>query len=129
MRRLAILLLLFSACVGSAHAADPAPRFVVFFQEWSAAMDDAAQGVVSQAAAYTKAHPRDQVRVHGFADPTGSRQANILLSELRAQRVSDQMQENGIPVARIRLDGHGSVKFAISSIESRRVTVEFVPAR
>jgi outer membrane protein OmpA-like peptidoglycan-associated protein len=130
MRRLAILLLLFIAVAGSAHAADRTPRrFVMFFVEWSAALDGPADGVIAEAAQYAKAHPRDAIEVHGFADPTGSRKANALLSELRAQRVTDKLQDSGIPVSRIRQDAHGSVKFASTSLESRRVEIEIVPAR
>jgi outer membrane protein OmpA-like peptidoglycan-associated protein len=129
MRRLAILLLLSSALAGSALAADPPRRFVVFFQEWSAAIDDTAQSVVTEAADFAKAHPRSMVQVHGYADPVGSRQANVLMSQLRAQRVSDQLLGDGIPASRIRQDGHGPVKFAISSQESRRVVVEIAGGR
>jgi outer membrane protein OmpA-like peptidoglycan-associated protein len=129
MRRHAFLLLLLSVLAGSAHAEDTkARRFVVFFQEWSAALDEPAQAVITQAADFAKANPRAPVRVHGYADPTGSREANILMSELRAQRVADQLRDAGIAPARIRQDGHGSVKFAITSLESRRVEVE-IPGR
>ncbi len=130
MRRLAILLLVFSAVAGSAHAADRTPRrFVTFFVEWSAALDVPANGVISEAAQYAKAHPRDAIEVHGYADPTGSRKANALLSELRAQRVADTLRDAGVPTSRIRLDAHGSVKFASTSLESRRVEIEIFPAR
>ncbi len=124
MRRLAVLLLLFSVLAGSAFAADPPRRFVVFFQEWSGALDDSAQGVVAEAASFAKANPRSTVQVHGYADPTGSRQANALMSQLRAQRVSDQLIGDGVPNLRVHQDGRGSIKFAISSVESRRVVVE-----
>jgi outer membrane protein OmpA-like peptidoglycan-associated protein len=130
MRHLAILLLC-SAVASTAHAADRTPprRFVTFFVEWSAALDGPANGVISEAAQYAKGHPRDAIEVHGYADPTGSRKANALMSELRAQRVADTLQEAGVPVSRIRLDAHGSVKFASTSLESRRVEIEIFPAR
>jgi outer membrane protein OmpA-like peptidoglycan-associated protein len=127
MRRLALLLLLSALVAGPAQAAEQPRRFVVFFQEWSAALDPNAQSVISEAADLAKATPGARIRVHGFADPTGSRAANILLSELRAQRVADQMQDDGIPRLRIRQDGHGAVKFAYTSQESRRVEVEVIP--
>lgn len=127
MRRLAILLLLFAITIGAADAAEQPRRFVVFFQEWSAAIDDSAQSVITEAANFAKANPHAAVRVHGFADPTGSKEANILLSQLRAQRVTDQMKDDGVTAKRIRQDGRGSVSFAITSLESRRVEVEIAP--
>ena len=78
MRRLGILFLLLCVAIGSARAADvPAQKFVVFFQEWSAALDDSAQAVISQAAEWVKSHPGNVAHVNGFADPTGSTKANI----------------------------------------------------
>jgi outer membrane protein OmpA-like peptidoglycan-associated protein len=124
MRRLGILFLLLSVAMGSARAADAsAQTFVVFFQEWSAALDDAAQTVIGNAAEWAKSHPGNVANVSGFADPTGSRKANELLSDLRAQMVVDQLQTDGVATSRIRQRGHGAVKFALTSQESRRVEI------
>ena len=124
MRRLGILLLLSCAVVASAHAADaPAQRFVVYFQEWSAALDDSARSVIGQAAEWVKSHPGNVAHVNGFADPTGSKRANELLSDLRAQMVVDQLQIDGVDPKRVRQRGHGSVQFALTSQESRRVEI------
>jgi outer membrane protein OmpA-like peptidoglycan-associated protein len=124
MRRLGILFLLLSVATGSVRAADvPSQKFVVFFQEWSAALDDSAQTVIGQAAEWVKSHPGNVAHVNGFADPTGSKQANALLSDLRAQMVVDQLQTDGVNSNHIRQRGHGSVQFALSSQESRRVEI------
>ena len=124
MRRLGILLLLSCAVATSARAADaPAQKFVVFFQEWSAALDDPAQSVIGQAAEWVKSHPGNVAHVNGFADPTGSKRANALLSDLRAQVVVDQLQTDGVDPKRLRQRGHGSVQFALTSQESRRVEI------
>jgi outer membrane protein OmpA-like peptidoglycan-associated protein len=124
MRRLGILFLLLCVATGSARAADaPVQRFVVFFQEWSAALDESAQSVITQAAAWAKSHPGNVAHVNGFADPTGSKQANVLMSDLRAQVVADQLQGDGVDPKLIRQRGHGSVQFALSSQESRRVEI------
>jgi len=124
MRRLGILFLLLCIAAGAARAADPPPqKYVVFFQEWSARLDDPAQAVISQAADWVKSHPGNFARVNGFADPTGSKQANTLLSDLRAQMVTDQLEADGVPSARIRQRGHGAVQFALTSQESRRVEI------
>lgn len=132
MRRLLLVTLLLSLCTGIGHAAEkkrapqpPVQRFVVFFQEWSARLDDAAQSVVTQAADYAKAHPANFAHVAGFADPTGSQKANMLLSDLRVQVVIDQLREDGVPGAHIIGRGHGPVQFALSSQESRRVEISF----
>jgi len=123
MRRVVFLFLLCFT-IARADAAEPATqKFVVFFQEWSAKFDDAALAVIDQAAANAKAYPSSIVRVEGFADPTGSHAANTLLTDLRAQVVMDQLHTDGVPVAHIQGRGRGSVHFALSSQESRRVEI------
>jgi outer membrane protein OmpA-like peptidoglycan-associated protein len=127
MRRLAVLLLLLCVSTSAGAAAPPAQKFVVFFQEWSAALDDSAQSAITQAAAWMKDHPSYSVKVTGFADTTGSKQANILLSELRAQMVVDQLTTDGVDAKHIDQVGRGSVQFALTSQESRRVEIAFRP--
>jgi outer membrane protein OmpA-like peptidoglycan-associated protein len=123
MRRIVFLFLLCFALTRADAAESPARKFVVFFQEWSAKLDDAALAVIGQAADGAKAHSGIVVHVEGFADPTGSRNANALLTQLRAQVVMDQLQTDGVPAARIQGTGRGSVHFALSSQESRRVEI------
>jgi outer membrane protein OmpA-like peptidoglycan-associated protein len=124
MQRLVLLLLLSCAVFGSARAADAPPqKFVVFFQSWSAAMDGSAQAVISKAAEWVKSHPGNFARVHGFASTVGSRQANVLLADLRAQVVADQLMSDGIDAKRIHQRGRGPVEFALTPQESRRVEI------
>jgi outer membrane protein OmpA-like peptidoglycan-associated protein len=123
MRRLLMLLLLLTIASASRAADAPAQKFVVFFQEWSAALDDSAQAVITRAADWVKSHPGNIAHVSGFADPTGSKQANVMMSDLRAQVVADQLQTDGIDPQRIRQRGHGAVQFALTSQESRRVEI------
>lgn len=123
MRRLLPLLML-GVLAASAHA-QPAPNYVIFFQEWSAALDGAAQGVISQAATYAKAHPQSKIQITGYADTTGGQRANLLVSELRAQMVEDQLVIDGINVHRMRLSAVGSVPSAMSTQQARRVMVSF----
>ncbi len=123
MHRL-LLLLLSCAAIGSASATDlPTQKFVVFFQEWSAAIDDPAQAVIAQAADWVKSHPGNVAHVHGFASTIGGRQANILLADLRAQVVVDQLQSDGVDPKRMQQRGHGPVEFALTAQESRRVEI------
>jgi OOP family OmpA-OmpF porin len=123
MRRIVFLFLLCFAVTRADAAEPPTQKFVVYFQEWSAGFDDAALTVISQAADSAKANPGLIVHVVGFADPTGSRAANALLTQLRAQVVMDQLQTDGVPLMRLRGTGRGSVHFALSSQESRRVEI------
>ena len=68
------------------------------------------------------------MNVTGAADLTGSKQANSLLSELRAQVVADQLIADGADSHQIKQTGLGSVDYALSSQESRRVVISFPPS-
>ena len=124
MRRLGILILLLCAVTATTRAADvPQQKFVLYFQEWSAAMDDNALAVITHAAEWVKSHPGNVAHVNGFADTTGSKAANILMSDLRAQVVVDQLVTDGVDPRMVKQRGHGSVQFALTSHESRRVEI------
>ncbi len=122
MRRLWVLSLLVAigACV------EPPPanqRLVVYYQEWSAALDASAQQIVKSAATWVNSYPTRPVVVAGYADPAGSPQANVDLSHARAQRVADELIADGVAARRVSVTAHGSVGFALDSQESRRVTI------
>ncbi len=117
---LAALVLALGAC--STFEA-PSRRFVVFYSEWSAALDDPGKAVVSGAAEFAKRHPEQPIIVSGFADPEGTAQANVDISRTRAQAVADQLVADGVAPARIQRRARGSVNFESSSQESRRVEI------
>ena len=109
-----------------ACTASPAPgsiRYAVFFQEWSASLDDGGKAIVADAADWANKHPTVEVHVIGYADPEGSPQANREISRTRAQVVADGLAEDGVARPRIIIDGRGSVPFTLDSQESRRVTI------
>ena len=123
MRRLLPLLML-GLLTGTAHA-QSSPTYVVFFQQWSAALDNAAQGVIKRAAGWAKSHPQTPIQVTGAADTTGSQRANELLSQLRAQMVVDQLAADGVNGQRISQSGVGAVPSALSLQQARRVQISF----
>jgi outer membrane protein OmpA-like peptidoglycan-associated protein len=122
MRRVACLLLLTVAACTASVPVEP-HRVIVFFQEWSAAIDPAASGAITEAAEWAKDHPGAAVKVIGYADPTGSATANEYMSRTRAQVVADQLVTDGVDRARIVLGAQGATGFTLTSQESRRVEI------
>lgn len=114
------MLISIAACAAKPRAGQ---RFPVFFQEWSAALDDAALKTVEAAAKWAAQHPDAPVHVTGFADPEGSREANKAISRTRAQVVVDQLVRDGIARGRISMSAKGPTDYTLSSIESRRVEI------
>ena len=115
------LLLLLGAC---ALFEPSGQRYVVFFRESSAQMEDAAEAVLVAAAnCWAKRHPDMPVTVASYADPYGSEKANADFTHLRAQVVVDGLVANGVMASRIQRREVGSVKFQNDPQESRRVEI------
>lgn len=123
-RRIAILTAAFAALLAaSVVPARAEQKFIVFFHAWSAELDPAAKDVVAAAGNYARQNPAMRVEVFGSASTTGSRQANLYLSLLRAQLVSDKLAEAGIAPERLARVGEGSVNAVGSLEEARRVEI------
>lgn len=101
---------------------NPSRALPIFFEAWSALLEEPAQVALREAAERAKQNPRVPILVVGFADPRGSREANVILSRLRARIVADELIANGIPATRIRLLYRGATP-GFESLESRRVEV------
>jgi outer membrane protein OmpA-like peptidoglycan-associated protein len=128
MRRMTTLALLLglgacSTVTPSPQAAGDGPRYVVFFQEWSAGLDGSANRVITAAARAAAADPMAPVHVLGAADMLGSPQANVYLSQTRAQVVTDGLVRDGVAQSRIVQDARGSLQPVGGNVESRRVTI------
>ena len=95
MRRVPIILLLLvlSAC---SLFGPSAPNYVVYFQERSAQLDTPARRVIAQVAKRARAEPAAPVEVRGYTDSAGSPQADVLLSQQRAQAVADALVASGV---------------------------------
>ena len=105
-----------------AAAVDPNRALPIFFEAWSALLEEPAQVALGEAAQRIKANPRVPVLVVGYADPRGSAEANMTLSRLRARVVADALIANGVPARRIRILYRGATP-GFESLESRRVEV------
>jgi len=123
MRHLAVM---FALGLGGCAAAPSAgsQHYVVFFQEWSAGLDDNAEATIGAASRWAEAHPGEPVIVSGYAEPEGSRQASIDLSRSRVDVVANQLTRHGVEPARIRLTAHGPIDATTASTESRRVEID-----
>lgn len=121
---LAAVPLLLAACetAGTASTAQP-QRFVVFFTEDSAALNENGEQVIASAAAAARAAPTAPIAVLGYAGPAGSVAFNRALSDARARHVADHLAQRGVPASRIAIRPRGPVPFDIAPTESRRVEI------
>ncbi len=121
MKRYLLLAAVLAGLSAPAFAAQE--TIVVFFDEWSAAIDDPAREAIQRAAEIAKKSDA-VVTVTGYADTTGSVAANKLLSATRAQVVADQLETEGVPAGHIKQVAAGEIP-APGDIkqESRRVGI------
>jgi outer membrane protein OmpA-like peptidoglycan-associated protein len=116
-------LALAAALLAPASVIAAPPPTVVFFTEWSARIDDAARRAIDAAAERAKQDGAKELTVTGYADTTGSKEANALLSATRAQVVTDQLVADGVPASHIHQAAKGATDFIQTSLESRRVVI------
>ena len=114
-----LLLLFLSAC---SLFGPSGPNYVVYFQERSAQLDTSARRVVAQVAKRARADPAAPVEVRGYTDSAGSPQADVLLSQQRAQAVSDALMANGVAANRLERKGQGQTG-SNPGVASRRVEI------
>jgi hypothetical protein len=114
-----LLLLVLSAC---GLFGPSGPHYVVYFQERSAQLDAPARSVIAQTAKRAKADPAAPVEVSGYTDSAGSPQADVLLSQQRAQAVADALIASGVAPNRLVRTGQGQTG-SNPGVASRRVEI------
>jgi outer membrane protein OmpA-like peptidoglycan-associated protein len=106
------------------------PAMPVFFQSFSAALDESATTNIASAAKAANARPDATVYVTGAADSVGSRLANKYLSETRAQVVTDALVADGVASDRIHTRAVGvanaPVPIGTPAQSARRVLIQIV---
>lgn len=110
-------LLILSVLAGLAGCAElegpvgpPPPATPVFFQPFSAALDQPALTTIATIAKAANEQPDAPVTVIGAADSVGDPQANLYLSKTRAQVVADQLVADGVDRARLRIHARGEIR-------------------
>jgi outer membrane protein OmpA-like peptidoglycan-associated protein len=114
------LLVVLSAC--SLFGPNNSP-YVVFFQERSAELDAPARSLIAEVAQRANADPTAPVTVIGYTDSAGSPQADISLSQRRAQTVADALAADGVPASRLVRQGRGPTG-TDPGLASRRVEIK-----
>lgn len=78
-----------------------------YFREASTELDSVAKETLDKQAAWLKRYPVWTVKIQGFADDPGSREANVSVSARRAQAVRAYLVSQGIGESRMTMKGYG----------------------
>jgi OOP family OmpA-OmpF porin len=126
------LLVLLSALAAAAaagaqtapNAAKPdTPRFLVYFDEFSANLSDEAKSVIADAAKNAQQSGAKGIVVQARASATGKPETNKYLAQTRASIVADQLEEDGIARTMVRQEPIGQTGSSDPTVYNRRVDI------
>lgn len=86
---------------------------------------------IDEAVKVYKKNPDVRVSVRGYTDTQGTKEANLQLSKVRAQKVAQALQDRGIAKEHLFVRGFGAIKPIASNNtpegrqQNRRVEIEF----
>jgi outer membrane protein OmpA-like peptidoglycan-associated protein len=99
------------------------PRFLVYFDEFSANLSDDAKRVTADAAKRAKETAAKGIVVQARASATGTVETNKYLAQTRSSIVTDQLEADGITRSMIRQEPIGQTGSSDPSVYNRRVDI------
>ena len=104
-------------------ASSELPRFLVYFDEFSANLSDEAKSVIADAAKRAKETSAKGIVVQARASATGTAEANKYLAQTRSSIVTDQLEADGITRSMIRQEPIGQTGSSDPTVYNRRVDI------
>jgi outer membrane protein OmpA-like peptidoglycan-associated protein len=77
------------------------------FDTGKATLQDSSAEQLQNIALILKAYPRVKVKVGGYTDNTGDKEANLRLSQDRATNVMRELVRRGVDSSRLEAEGYG----------------------
>ena len=121
-----LFVLLTAATAASAQTPTPTaqiPRFLVYFDEFSANLSDEAKATIADAAKRARDSGAKTIVVQARASATGRPETNKYLAQTRSSIVADQLEEDGIARTMIRQEPIGHTGSSDPSVYNRRVDI------
>jgi OmpA-OmpF porin, OOP family len=103
------------------------PRYLVYFDEFSAYLSPQSKTIIAKAAKQAKAVGAKSITVQARASATGTVQTNKYLAMTRASIVADELEANGIAPAMIEQEPIGQTGSSDPSVFNRRVDIILHP--
>ena len=103
------------------------PRYLVYFDEFSAYLSPRAKETIALAASKAKAAGAKAITVQARASATGTPQTNMYLAQTRSSIVADQLEAEGIAKSMIKQQPIGQTGSDDPSVFNRRVDIIIEP--
>ncbi|HSA80001.1 MAG TPA: OmpA family protein [Geminicoccaceae bacterium] len=116
---------IFVAALAEAESALIDTPYVIFFEPGSDELDPDAMNVITRAVWAARIGEPGAIAVTGYADPSGEADANLALSQRRAQAVAEALRGAGVAAASdLRVAARGA-DVGASGPRARRVEITF----
>ena len=99
------------------------PRFLVYFDEFSANLSDEAKTVIADAAKRARDSGAKAIVVQARASSTGTAATNKYLAQTRSSIVTDQLETDGIARTMVRQEPIGQTGSNDPTVYNRRVDI------
>jgi outer membrane protein OmpA-like peptidoglycan-associated protein len=99
------------------------PRFLVYFDEFSANLSDEAKSVIADAAKRARDAGVKTIVVQARASATGTVETNKYLAQTRSSIVTDQLEADGVARTMIRQQPIGQTGSSDPTVYNRRVDI------
>ena len=99
------------------------PRFLVYFDEFSANLSDEAKTVIADAAKRARDSGAKAIVVQARASSTGTAETNKYLAQTRSSIVTDQLETDGIARTMVRQEPIGQTGSNDPTVYNRRVDI------
>ena len=131
-RLVAILVALVVSTAANAQTTPSAanqngPRFLVYFDEFSAFLSDEAKTIIADAAKRARETGAKAIVIQARASATGTTETNKYLAQTRSSIVADQLVEDGIARTMIKQEPIGQTGSSDPTVYNRRVDIILEP--
>ena len=116
-----------SAQTAPSAANQNGPRFLVYFDEFSAFLSDEAKTIIADAAKRARETGAHRIVIQARASATGTAETNKYLAQTRSSIVTDQLEADGIARTMIQQEPIGQTGSSDPSVYNRRVDIIVEP--
>ena len=116
-----------SAQMAPSAATQSSPRFLVYFDEFSAFLSNESKTIIADAAKSARETGAHRIVVQARASATGTAETNKYLAQTRSSIVTDQLEADGIARTMIQQEPIGQTGSSDPSVYNRRVDIIVEP--